>query len=455
MANDSSKESKSIGRNIFAENQPDFFKEKTGKNQPDPALKKRDSAPKSIGRNIFSEAPNMQSPSSRPADIGEDLKIIEKSTKGVSKEKSSSTHSSSKKGRVNALHITKDNVVFAQTEFDGINYRLTNLQVFPIEPPQITEENILKDKKDPEQVIKELQIDAVEKAFVRAGVAKNDPLIVTSLNGTNVIVKQVYVQNTPVENIEKDLPSILKSPFDAMSRYEYIILNSDGMNHDVHAAVSDGSTFFSIQAMLAITGIECQIMDVDKIAIVNLYNESVRPPKGNVSCVMDIGNDYSHIMIIPSGNEELYIRNIDFTYNTFKKTLQRNRDISIAETEEMLKNRNFYDYITNAFEQETTENLNQHFSVKKEIRMKLLREIQKTFQYYAQQNQNKIPSKIYITGKALEMNKFAQFINKNTDIPCENLDISGFFVGDSSVIEYAKEKESVAYVAIGLALRYE
>ena len=455
MANDSSRESKSIGRNIFAENQADFFKDKKGKKSQDSVAKKSETSPKSIGRNIFSEVPNTQTPPTRPADIGENLRIIEKTSKDSHKDKSSIVSGTSKKSRVNALHLTKENVVFAQTEYDGINYRLTNLQVMPIEPPQITEENILKDKKDPEQVIKELQIDAIDKVFVRAGVAKNDPLIVTSLNGTNVIVKQIYVQNTPVENIEKDIPAIVKSPFDAMSRYEYILLNSDGMNHDILAAVSDGSTFFSVQAMLALTGVECQILDIDKMAIVNLYNESVRPPKGTVSCIIDIGNDYSHIMIIPSGNEELYIRNIDFTYNTFKKTLQRNRDISMAETEEMIRTRNFYDYITSAFEQETTENLNQHFSVKKYVRMQLLRELMKTFQYYAQQNQNKIPSRIYVTGRALEMNKFAQFVNKNAEIPCENLDVSGFFVGDSSILEYAKEKESVAYVAIGLALRYE
>ncbi len=455
MANDPSRESKSIGRNIFAENQADFFKNKSEKKSQDNTSKKSDTSPKSIGRNIFSEVPNAQVPPARPADIGEDLKIIEKTSKDTSSNKSASVSASSKKSRVNALHLTKDNVVFAQTEYDGINYRLTNLQVIPIEPPQITEDNVFKDKKDPEQLIKEQQIDAIDKVFVRAGVAKNDPLIVTSLNGTNVIVKQLYVQNTPVENIEKELPSIVKSPFDVMSRYEYILLNSDGMNHDILAAVSDGSTFFSVQGMLTLTGVECKILDIDKMAIVNLYNESVRPPKGTVSCVIDIGMDFSHIMIIPSGSEELYIRNIDFTYNTFKKTLQRNRDISPAETEEMIRDRNFYDYITSAFEQETTENLNQHFSVKKYVRMHLLRELQKTFQYYAQQNQNKIPSKIYITGKALEMNKFAQFINKNTDIPCENLDIAGFFRGDSSVLDYAKEKESVAYVAIGLALRYE
>lgn len=457
MADDSQKESKSIGRNIFAENKGDLFKSKSEPKKSESISSKEDTGAKSLGRNIFSEVKSPQE-SFKPSSGGEDLKIIEKSTRDFSEKKQvSSTSSGQKKTRVNALHVTKENVVFAQTNFDGVQYKLTNLQVIPIELPQLTEDDILKKgNEDPEMLIKKLQIEAIDKVFTRANIPKNDPMIVSSLNGQNIIVRQLYVQNTAVENIEIELPSLVKSPFnESLSRYEYILLHSEGMNHDVLASVVDSSTFFSLQNLFSTAGLECQILDIDKMAIVNLYNESVKPPKGTVACVIDINNDYSHILIIPNGSEELYIRNIEFTFKEFKKLLQKNRDISSAETEDMIKTRNFYDYITNAFEAETTENLNQHFSVKKYVRMQLLRELQKTFQYYSQQNQNKIPSKIYITGKALEMNKFAQFINKNTDIPCEMLDVTGFFNGDVTVLEYAKEKESLAYVAIGLALRYE
>lgn len=454
MTKDLQKGSKSIGRNIFAESKGDLFKDKSEHKQSESLPKKDDIGSKSIGRNIFSEV-GQPSPSQQPV-IGDDLRIIEKSTRDFSEKKSTST-STQNKGRINAIHITRENVVFAQTLYDGVQYKLTNLQVVPIELPQLTEENIFnKDKDNPELIIHKLQLEAIDKVLNRAGVPKNDPLIVSSLNGPNIILKQVYIQNTPPENIEMELPSHVKSPFSqALSRYEYVMLNSDGNNHDVLVSIVDNTVFFATQNILNTAKIECRILDIDKMAIVNLYNESVKPPRGAIACVIDISNDHAHIMIIPSGNEELYIRNIDFNYNTFKKTLQKNRDISLAETEEMIKNRNFYDYITNNFESETTENLNQHYSVKKYIRMQLLRELQKTFQYYSQQNQNKFPSKIYITGKALEMNKFAQFISKNTDIPCDKLDISDLFNGDVTVLDYAKEKESLAYIAIGLALRYE
>lgn len=452
MTEDSKNESKSIGRNIFAESKGGgVFKESA---KPASAVQKQEDAkPKSIGRNIFSEVP--ESPSPKISGKDEDLKIIEKSTTDFKDTKTKKSPGVSQ-GTVNALHISNESVSFAQSVYDGLKYKLTNLQVVPIELPPITEENMLKEKEDKVALINKLKLEAIDKVFNRAGVSKTDPLIVCSMNGPKIILKQIQIKDTPVENIEMELPTLVKSPFNQlMSRYEYVILDSDGMNHNVLVCIADSSVFFETQGILANAGIECKIMDVDKMALVNLYNESVRPPEGTVSCIIDISYDHSHIIIVPNGKEELYIRNIDFTYNTFRKTLQKNRDITLAETEEMIKNRNFYDYITSAFEAETTENLNQHFSVKKYVRMQFLRELQKTFQYYSQQNMNKIPSRIYITGKALEMNKFAQFVNKNTDIPCEKLDVTGFFSGDISVIEHAKEKESDAYIAIGLALRYE
>jgi hypothetical protein len=60
MENDSQKESKSIGRNIFAENQGEFFRDKGAQKSKETSAPKKDQAPKSFGRNIFSELPQTQ-----------------------------------------------------------------------------------------------------------------------------------------------------------------------------------------------------------------------------------------------------------------------------------------------------------------------------------------------------------------------------------------------------------
>ncbi|MDA3839108.1 MAG: pilus assembly protein PilM [Candidatus Delongbacteria bacterium] len=448
MTNDPQNDSKSLGRNIFAENKAPLS---TKKEENKKTEEQQPSKEKSMGRNMFSEpAKDLAESGNDEFNIIEDTSPnkINTSAKKVSK-------SLGKSKEINAIHITDKNIIFAQTFYDGSIYKLINLQVVPIELPKLTEENVFKDKEDPEIAIKRIQLEAIEKVFNRAGVSKNNPLIVSALSGKNIIVKEVFLKNTPEENIELELPSALPSPFDAFSKYEYEVLSSTGTEHRLLASIVDSKLFFGLQSILITAGVECKILDVDKMALINLYQESVNPPIGTVACIIDIGENSSNIIIVPNGNEELYIRSIDFTNDQFQKMLQKNRDISSEETVKMLKTRNFYDYITKAFESETTENLNQHYPVKKYIRMQLLRELQKTFQYYSGQNHNKIPSKIYITGKAVGMYKFSQFITKNTDISCETLDVAGFFEGDEVVKNYAKETQEASYICLGLALRYE
>ncbi|MBN2790435.1 MAG: pilus assembly protein PilM [Candidatus Delongbacteria bacterium] len=450
MTDDPQNESKSLGRNIFAENKPPISEKKVEiKTNED----QQPSESRSIGRNMFSEPLKEQSSAAGESgefEIRESSSLLDKTSK-----KSKPVKSSGKSKLINALHITDENVVFAQTFYDGANYKLSNLQVVPIELPKLTEENVFKDKEDPIIARKRLQLEAINRVFSNAGVSKNDPHIVSALTGNKIIIKEVFLKNTPEENIEIELPKVLQSPFDAFSRYEYLKLSSTGTDHRILASIVDSKIFFGYQSFLNSAEVECKILDIDKMALINLYNESVNPPIGTVACIIDIGEDSSNIIIVPNGNEELYIRSIDFTGSQFRKMLQKNRDISSEETEEMLRTRNFYDYITKAFEAETTENLNQHYGVKKYIRMQLLRELQKTFQYYSGQNHNKIPTKIYVTGKAVGMNKFPQFITKNTDIPCEYLDVAGFFEGDGNMIKYANETQDVCYTCLGLALRYE
>ena len=448
MTNDPQNDSKSLGRNIFAENKSpvNTKKEEVNKAEEQPTKEK------SIGRNMFSNPVKDQIAGSGNSDfsIRESASL---DSKKLTKKKVGKSSGKSKK--INAIHITDENVVFAQTYYDGSSYKLLNLQVIPIELPKLTEENVFKNKEDPEIAKKRIQLEAIEKVFKRAGVPKDDPLIVSALSGKRIIIKEVFVKNTPEENIASELPQILQSPFDAFSKYEYELLSTTGTDHRILASIVDSKVFFQILTILNTAGIECKILDIDKMALINLYQESVNPPFGTVACIIDIGENDSNIIIVSNGNEELYVRSIDFTNNQFRRMLQKNRDISLEETDEMLKTRNFYDYITKAFESETTENLNQHYPVKKYIRMQLLRELQKTFQYYSGQNHNKIPTKIYITGKAVGMNKFTQFITKNTDITCEPLDIVGCFEGDEIVKDYAKETQENSYICLGLALRYE
>ena len=225
MTNDPQNDSKSLGRNIFAENKAPL---NTQKEETKKVEEQQPAKEKSIGRNMFAEPSKSQvvEGANREFDIIENTTLTDKK-----QSKKKIVKSSGKSKKINAIHITDENIVFAQTYYDGSSYKLINLQVIQVELPKLTEENVFKEKEDPEIAIKRIQLEAIDKVFKRAGVAKDDSLIVSALSGKNIIVKEVFIKNTPEENIELELPSILPSPFDAFSKYEYEVLSTTGADH--------------------------------------------------------------------------------------------------------------------------------------------------------------------------------------------------------------------------------
>lgn len=380
---------------------------------------------------------------------------IRKKTPDVLKTK----EGSSSKDNIVALHINSEVVAIVQTKFDGINYTIQKVQLTPIVMPEITEENVFS-QDDPEATLYNLQLEAIENCFSSAGISKNSPNIVSSIPG-QCVLEPLTVKNKTVEEIDDILPDLVQSPVDRMSsKYEYSYLRSttdpNGLiEHKILAAVVEQSAFFQVNGMLNAAEVECNILDLDVMAVVNLYLESVKPSKGMTSCILDIGHDYSSIIIHSNLDGDIYKRNLDFTFKSMTRMLAKNRNIPIIQAEQMLYNTNFYDYMTKAFEMETEENLNKLYPIKDYIKTKLINELQKTFQFYVSKNPTRIPSKIYITGKGAEVKNFLNFLEKTTDINCEVLDVSDFFEGREDLKMILKSNYSKVYKAVGLSLRYE
>ena len=170
MSDDPQNDSKSLGRNIFAENKAPINtrKEEVKKVKEEPPKAK------SLGRSMFS-SPNTDQGTvdkSHEFDIIEDKPLSDpEPVKKEKKENKKKGKPTGKSKKINAVHISNENVVFAQTFYDGFSYRLINLQVVPIELPKLTEENVFKDKEDPE-----IANPAYDHATTALSVATGGPL---------------------------------------------------------------------------------------------------------------------------------------------------------------------------------------------------------------------------------------------------------------------------------------
>jgi len=358
-----------------------------------------------------------------------------------------------------SIFVNETHSVLVSTFFNGISYTVNNVVIEPVEAAKISGENFLK--ANIVEMLYKNQVEAIKRTMDKSGLSRKDIKVVTAIGGKGVVVKQVRVNSAELANIEAELPKLIVNSFDnSMGRYEYIVLNSDTENgelfHDVLASCVDTKVFFNLQGILATAGVHCSIMDVEVMSVVNLYLQSVEPKDDEVNCIVDIGNDVSYVIIhAPDAQESLFIRNLDFTFSAFCKLMAQNRECTIHEAEKMIGERNFSEYFTKAFEQESSENLNELYSIKGYLKRDLQTELQKTFTYYIRKANNRAPNKIYVTGRAVDMKNFTQFLVKNFDLKCEELDVGGFLMGDSRLKNLINNNKSITYKAVGLALRYE
>jgi len=371
------------------------------------------------------------------------------------------TASSSKKTDCDivSLFVNETHCVLVSTFFNGISYTVNNVVIEPVEAAQITDEIFLK--ANAAEMLYKNQVEAIKRTVDKSGLSRKDIEVVTAIGGKGVVVKQLRVNPTELANIEAELPKLIVNSFDnSMGRYEYVLLNSETENgelvHSILASCVDTKVFFNLQGLLATAGVHCSIMDVEVMSVVNLYLQSVEPKDDEVNCIIDIGNEVSSVIIhAPAAKESLFIRNLDFTFSAFCKLMAQNRECSIHEAEKMIAERNFSEYFTKAFEQESSENLNELYSIKGYLKRDLQTELQRTFTYYIRKSNNRAPSKIYVTGRAVDMKNFTQFLVKNFDLKCEELDVAGFLMGDSQLKNLINGNKSITYKAVGLALRYE
>ena len=386
------------------------------------------------------------------------LELGTSDTEGSSDLREQNTYSFdyNKSKEINALHVNNEYAVLIQTLFDGNAYKVSKLEIIPLELPSVDDAISL----DMSTVLKNAQKQAVIKAITNSGILPSEPFV-SGLGSNKIIIKDLTIEGKETNELQALLSSLINSPWggEETNIYEYIHLSTveqEGVKkHRILGAVVDSSEFFSTTHFLSDIGINCNILDFDVMAVVNLYMHSIKPKPGEIGCVIDIDTDQSYLIIHSNGEEELYIRNLDFNYEDFKKILSKNRNINLEDADSMIKTKNFYDYLTKAFESETTESLNQHYPVKAYIKNSLLDELQKTIKYYSRQNQNKIPTSIYITGKGTKIKKLAHFLKSAMEFKCEELDVASFFKGSSEHVKTLKENSSTVYKAVGLSLRYE
>lgn len=358
---------------------------------------------------------------------------------------------------ITALHISSKFVVLVQTIYDGLSYSLDN---FVFAECLVDAQSNMGSDQEKEAALLNAQCDAIDSVFSKAGLDKSSTPVVSSMSGANIVVNPVKINLK--YDIKSQLPKLMMTPFDnTNASFEYIYVDGEDYSPTdldkeatVIASAIDNELFFKTQGILSAAEVHCNILDVDIMAVLNLYLESVAPNPDELNCILDIGTDVSYIIMHPGDDSKILIRNLEFTYNSFKKMLQHNRNLTTSEVEDLLETTNFYDYLSKSFESGTTNQLNERYPVNEFIKQTFIEELSKTFDYYTKKIVRRMPNRIFLAGKAVKFVKFTNFIKSTMEFPCEELDILSFLLGNEKLKNDLFEHRDIAYKAVGLALRY-
>jgi type IV pilus assembly protein PilM len=195
------------------------------------------------------------------------------------------------------------------------------------------------------------------------------------------------------------------------------------------------------------------IMDVDAFALVNAYEISVDPTIVETVLLVNIGSSVTNLALIEKHIPRV-VRDIFIAGNTFTKSIQKSISCDTQAAEEM-KTR--YSMLVTAEEKERTLAENQKESIQVStaltaVARELVQEIQKSIDFYAGQNPEKVVNRILLCGGTSSLKNLDNYLLQELKIPVSIFNPVASFAGGTAI--KAEDAARLA-VVVGLAIRHE
>lgn len=270
---------------------------------------------------------------------------------------------------------------------------------------------------------------------------------VAAVNGPDVIVRTFKLKPTPKHEVAAAILHEVEqvSPLDMrQSIIDYQLFGNLDEESDVLglfvAAHSD--TVYKINQCVSNAGLQNVLMDVNALAVLNCFLEFSDHDKNETNAVLDIGNAFSNLMILPKDYRP-FVRCIAHGTKEIIERVSREQTMSLEDVEKILAGKMSYSDM-NAFENS--------FKIAMET---LINEIKETLLYYTSHiNQCKI-GKIYVCGGLVSAVGVEHLLKEGL---AETIEVwnplikASFAQSTENIEEKIKTGPSMA-TAIGLAMR--
>ena len=273
-----------------------------------------------------------------------------------------------------------------------------------------------------------------------------DNQVASSVSGHAVIVKKIVL---PVSNPGEVAESIQWEaeqyiPFDIADVYlDYHLLGptEDGTGTNVILVAAKRETIDSQSDVIAISGRQPMVMDIDAFALHNAYEVNYLPEPDSVTALLNIGASIMNVNIA-AGDQFIFTRDIGMGGNYYTEYVQRDLGVTLEEAEQ---------YKKGGAPEELKLTVS---SVLQSVSEILALEVQKTFDYFRTTSEFEEMQRIYICGGASRTEGLREYLQETFQVPVEYLNpFQAFKVNGAKLPDSASEYGSEFTVAVGLALR--
>ncbi len=268
--------------------------------------------------------------------------------------------------------------------------------------------------------------------------------IVTAVPGSAAFSKTISMQK--MEKLE-DLDSNIRFESNALIPhgldgvyFDYALLKSIDQNIKVVITAVKKEIVDSIKDTLALSNLTLKILDVDYLALLNLFEFNYPELFSKTTALVDIGGRYSTISICSNG-EMLFSSNIPIGGRLIAEDLSTSLGIKISES----------DFCDENLFSKSNASLEKEFQ--KQIE-KIASDLKRQLEYYWESGTPEAIEKIFITGGGANWKNINQVFTKKFNVDCETFDpLKKVKFQNGLDEESVKARSQQMSVLLGLSLR--
>ena len=174
------------------------------------------------------------------------------------------------------------------------------------------------------------------KAVVKEASTKTK-FVATSVSGASVIIKHIAIPKTLPKDIEDQVYFEAEQyiPFDMTEiSLDYQVVQEDMGDGKMDILLVAAKKDFIEKRLSAVreSGLEPEVLDVDSLALANIYWENYEHPEETAALLIDVGASLTKINIV-SANSTLFTRDVAIGGKNLTSEIQNKMNISFQEAE--------------------------------------------------------------------------------------------------------------------------